>query len=353
MGAVVFFAFILFVMGGVTAYMGDRLGSYIGKKRHSTFGLRPRHTAMLWTVVSGGVIAVGTLLLFLALNQTFSTALVRGPQLLETNSLLDRENRTLTKHNFATERQAQADNRRAGEAQAQAAQAQASLSKVASALGLAQSNLAQSRNTLAQRQAALMGAENQLLAARGNLTGTQEQLVRAQNQVRTARLGVRDAQKQLQIASSQVGRAYKNVLALGIKQDSLLAANRTLANENKTLVATSEALVRRNQIQQSLLLASQGHSLIFRHEEELGRTVVSASQSPDALRRELAVFLDQVELTARQRGAGGLDNSPAVVIAAPGEGRGQQRGSARHRPGRPLGEHRRPGRRLAQRRRGR
>ena len=320
MGAVVFFAFILFVMGGVTAYMGDRLGSYIGKKRHSTFGLRPRHTAMLWTVVSGGVIAVGTLLLFLALNQTFSTALVRGPQLLETNSLLDRENRTLTKHNFATERQAQADNRRAGEAQAQAAQAQASLSKVASALGLAQSNLAQSRNTLAQRQAALMGAENQLLAARGNLTGTQEQLVRAQKQVRAARLGVKDAQKQLQIASSQVGRAYKNVLALGIKQDSLLAANRTLANENKTLVATSEALVRRNQIQQSLLLASQGHSLIFRHEEELGRTVVSASQPPDALRRELAVFLDQVELTARQRGAGGLDNSPAVVIAAPGEG---------------------------------
>ena len=63
MGAVVFFAFIFFVMGGWTAYMGDRMGSYIGKKRHSTFGLRPRHTAMLWTVMSGGVIAVGTLLL--------------------------------------------------------------------------------------------------------------------------------------------------------------------------------------------------------------------------------------------------------------------------------------------------
>jgi len=74
LGAIVFFAFILFVMGGVTAYMGDRLGSYIGKKRHSTFGLRPRHTAMLWTVVSGGVIAVGTLLLFVALNNTFKTA---------------------------------------------------------------------------------------------------------------------------------------------------------------------------------------------------------------------------------------------------------------------------------------
>ena len=54
MGAAVLFAFVLFVMGGVTAYIGDRLGSYIGKKRRSSFGLRPRHTAMLWTVVSGG-----------------------------------------------------------------------------------------------------------------------------------------------------------------------------------------------------------------------------------------------------------------------------------------------------------
>ncbi len=101
-------------------------------------------------------------------------------------------------------------------------------------------------------------------------------------------------------------RANRNVLALAIKQDQLLTENRSL--------------VRRNQAQQSLLSASEGHSLIFRREEELGRTVVSASQPPASLRRELAVFLDQVELTAHQRGAGGLDNSPAIVIAAPGGG---------------------------------
>ncbi len=327
MGAVVFFAFILFVMGGVTAYMGDRLGSYIGKKRHSTFGLRPRHTAMLWTVVSGGAIAVGTLGLFLALNRTFSTALVRGPQLLETNRMLDKQNRTLTKHNLATERQAQADSRRAGEAQKRAKDAQAqadqaqtalgqvrsALGQVRSALGQAQSNLAQSKNTLAQRQAALMGAENQLSAARGNLTGTREQLAWAQKQVRTARLGVKNAQRQYQLAGREVLKVTKNVLALGIEQDTLLIKQDKLHAEN-------DALVHRNQAQQSLLIASQGHPLIFRREEEVGRTVVSAGQPPEALRRELAVFLDQVELTARQRGAGDLDNSPAVVIPAPGAG---------------------------------
>jgi len=313
MGAVVFFAFILFVMGGITAYMGDRLGSYIGKKRHSTFGLRPRHTAMLWTVVSGGVIAVGTLGLFLALNRTFSTALVRGPQLLETNSLLDRQNRNLTKRNLATEQQAQEDSRRAGQAQkqaadaqAQAAQAHAALGQVRSALGQAHSTLVQSQKTLAQRQAALTSAKERLLAAQNDLGSTSAELARAQQQVRVARLGVKEAQKQYQLAGVQVLRANKNVLALGIEQD-------TLRTENA-------ALVRRNQAQQSLLLASQGHPLIFRREEELGRTVVSAGQPPASLRRELAVFLDQVELIARQRGAGDQDNSPAVIISAPGEG---------------------------------
>ena len=313
MGAVVFFAFILFVMGGVTAYMGDRLGSYIGKKRHSTFGLRPRHTAMLWTVVSGGVIAVGTLLLFLALNRTFSTALVRGPQLLETNGTLEHENLALARHNLATERRAQEDNARASQAQAQAAQARKELAQVATVLGQAQNTLARSRKTLAQRQADLDGAQRRLADARRGLDTTHEELRRAEGRVHLARLGVREAQRQVHLADAQAVRASRDVLTLGIKED-------TLRIKQNTLTAENEALARRNQAQQSLLLTSQGRSLVFRKAEELGRTVVSAGQPLTSVRRELAVFLDQVELTARQRGAGGLDNSPAVVIAPPAAG---------------------------------
>jgi len=322
MGAVVFFAFVLFAMGGVTAYMGDRLGSYIGKKRHSTFGLRPRHTAMLWTVVSGGVIAVGTLLLFLALNRTFSTALVRGPQLLEANGALEHQNRSLTRHNSDAERQAQADSRRAAQAQrqareaqrqardaqTQAAQARAALSKVVAVLSQAQSTLARSRQALAARQSALTSAEERLLAARSDLGGTRGQLRQAEAGVREAQRQFRVARVQAALADRQFVEANRNVLTLAIKQDQLRAAN--------------EALERRSRTQQGLLQASQGRSLVFRRDEELGRTVVSAAQPPEALRRELAVFLDQAELTARQRGAGGSDNSPAVIITAPGEAEG-------------------------------
>lgn len=309
MGAIVFFGFILFVMGGVTAYMGDRLGSYIGKKRHSTFGLRPRHTAMLWTVVSGGVIAVGTLLLFVTLNRTFQTALVRGPQLLEANTELAGRNRTLTKRNEAAAKQAEADGLRARNAQAKAASAQKSLAAVTSQLSLtqrvltqSQTILAQSRILLARRQAVLAAAQVHLADAQRGLGVTRADLHTAQAQVRRARQTAFEAKRQAVAAETQIVKANKTVLALGVRQDTLQALNTKLATLNKA--------------QETLLQVSQGRTLIFRHDEELGRTVVSARQDPAALRRELSVFLDQIELMARQRGAG-LDNTPAIVLPAP------------------------------------
>ena len=130
MGSVVLFALVLFVMGGATAYMGDKLGSYIGKKRHSSFGLRPRHTAMLWTVVSGGAIAVGTLALLFILDNTVKTALLQGPELVAQKSLLEHQNTALTHRNSITERLAQADNLRAMSAQKNADAAQLALGAV-------------------------------------------------------------------------------------------------------------------------------------------------------------------------------------------------------------------------------
>ena len=312
MCAAIFIAFVLFVMGGLTAYIGDRLGSYIGKKRRSTFGLRPRHTALLWTVLSGGGIAVVTLLLLLGLDSGFKTALLRGPQLLAANSLLESQNAALTRHNLATERQAQADGVRAAQAQAQVVQAQGNLTVVSGRLTRAEGRLTRSQATLAERQTALSLAQRQLLAAKTGLDSTQQELADAVARVQSARRGVLLAQKQYRLASIQAVQADKealqantSVLALGVQQDRLHSEN--------------ARLLRLNRAQQNLLQASLGHALIFRRDEELGRTVVSANQAPDSLRRELAVFLDQVELTARQRGAGGPDNSPAVLIPALGD----------------------------------
>ena len=52
---------VLAIMGGAIAFIGDKLGSKIGKKRLSVFGLRPYHTSVLMTVITGILIAAVTL----------------------------------------------------------------------------------------------------------------------------------------------------------------------------------------------------------------------------------------------------------------------------------------------------
>ena len=44
---------VMVITGGAIAFIGDKLGTKIGKKRLSIFGLRPRHTSMIITVITG------------------------------------------------------------------------------------------------------------------------------------------------------------------------------------------------------------------------------------------------------------------------------------------------------------
>ena len=331
MGALIVFGLVLAVMGGGIAYAGDRLGSYIGKKRHSSFGLRPRHTAMLWTVVSGGGVAVLTLLLFLALNHAFSAAIVRGPQLLSANARLAEQNKALARQSRANETRAAADSERAAqaqsdanaaqqkaaEAQAQAAKGQADLAAVAGKLGQARQGLQQARLVLTNRQKALADAQAHLAEAKRGLGTTRSELARAETRVRQAKTGVTQAKRQVQLANSQLAGASRSVLQLGIRQDELARENLRLA--------------RQNSVQRDALAATQGRPLVLRREEELGRVVVKADQPLDTLRHTLAVFLDRVELTARKHGAGGTDNSPAILVPAPGES--SQKPSGTDKPG--------------------
>ena len=51
---------IIALMGGLIAYMGDKLGTKVGKRRMSLFGLRPKHTSIIVTIVTGLLVAAAT-----------------------------------------------------------------------------------------------------------------------------------------------------------------------------------------------------------------------------------------------------------------------------------------------------
>lgn len=51
----------LVIVGGVIAYIGDRLGMKIGRKKLTLFGLRPKHTSILVTIVTGVLISAASI----------------------------------------------------------------------------------------------------------------------------------------------------------------------------------------------------------------------------------------------------------------------------------------------------
>lgn len=66
---------IIAVMGGAIAYIGDKLGTKVGKKKLSIFGLRPKHTSIIVTIVTGILISATTLGVMTAISWDVRTAL--------------------------------------------------------------------------------------------------------------------------------------------------------------------------------------------------------------------------------------------------------------------------------------
>ena len=65
----------IIVFGGLFAFLGDRVGMKVGKKRLSMFGLRPKYTSMIITVLTGFFIAGLTLLVLTMLSEYVRTAI--------------------------------------------------------------------------------------------------------------------------------------------------------------------------------------------------------------------------------------------------------------------------------------
>ena len=65
----------LLVLGGVLSTLGDRLGSRVGKARLSLFGLRPRQTAVVITVLTGSLISALSLGLMLLVSRQLRVGL--------------------------------------------------------------------------------------------------------------------------------------------------------------------------------------------------------------------------------------------------------------------------------------
>ncbi|MDY6784709.1 MAG: DUF3084 domain-containing protein [Cyanobacteriota bacterium] len=79
------------LLGGLLAVLGDRLGTKVGKARLRLFGLRPRQTATVVTVLTGFLIAASTLSILFALSKSLRQGVFQLDEILAQKRIAEGE----------------------------------------------------------------------------------------------------------------------------------------------------------------------------------------------------------------------------------------------------------------------
>jgi len=72
---------VIVLVAGFVAYIGDRVGHQVGRRRLTLFGLRPKYTSTIVAVATGMVIALAVTLIALLVSNEVRTAFFRLDQL--------------------------------------------------------------------------------------------------------------------------------------------------------------------------------------------------------------------------------------------------------------------------------
>lgn len=247
-----FMLIVLAVMGGLIAYLGDKIGSKVGKRKIKLMGLRPKYTSILVTIMTGISIAVVTLGVMSVLSENARVALFGMNKLRQQQHVLEEQRDRLL---------AEAD-------------------KLAREM--------QEKNDLL--------ADNEL-----KLASQEEQLDGANDRLRLTLLDLEQVQAARDDASAQLGivqTAFNQANAdLTTAQGEIEELEHTKAGLTKTVAALDE---RNRLLNESMLTVREG-TVLFRVGEVLSSSVLTAGQPQDETRSQLSGIMVNINNMIRQR----------------------------------------------------
>lgn len=326
---------ILFILvSGFIAYFGDWLGRYLGKRRISIWGLRPRHTAIVITSLTGSFIAFLTIVAVLATAQTFREIIVRGERILEQSRQLQREYAQLSAEYERLQGRYEQASQRVRQQQQQIAQnlrllqqQRASLNQIRQLLRQRQAQVAllnqrieaQNQQLLEQRRQLrnIQKQNAQLQASRNQLLQTNMQLARVGQFLREQnRLYQRNnnelADQNLFYASENVklneqnAQLQQQATQLRQQTEQLMQQSRQLQQQAEALRATIQQLQAQEEELRSLierLEQVKEKPIVARKDEEIARRVIPNGMSIRATRNEIYRLLVEAGRIAQARGA--------------------------------------------------
>ena len=210
---------IMAVVGGFIAYLADKMGSKIGKKKMSIFGLRPKHTSILLTVTSGTIIAVLTIGVVAVSSQSARTALFGIEKLQRELKLLNAEKEDATLALNEAKGKVEEQNKKIGELDARMQESMRENDAM-------EAKLAEVNSMYSRAQEALAS----LTASKEQLTSEIEELEKTTAALRKGIINMREGQ--VYYRAGEV--VYAGVMRGGLKHDANVAqVNWLLQNANE------------------------------------------------------------------------------------------------------------------------
>lgn len=154
--------FLLAVMGGIIAFIADKLGSKIGKKKLSVFGLRPHDTSVLLTVLSGVLISLFSVGILAISSESARAALFGMEKLQKELSRLTTEKTAAEKEYDKAMSVLKEKNEAIADLDKKIQDANQARSAAEEGLKNANSNLAEIRGQYQATQGALVNAKNEV-----------------------------------------------------------------------------------------------------------------------------------------------------------------------------------------------
>ncbi|MBI3912249.1 MAG: DUF3084 domain-containing protein [Armatimonadetes bacterium] len=365
MGTALVLLFFLAVCG-LIAYLGDLIGRRLGKRRLSLFGLRPRHTAVLVTIITGVLIAGVSLASAFGVSRNVRIAVLHGERLLQQQGQLEARVQVeserlaraqrLNQDLEATNHHLQEQNRRLQESNAGLTARNQRLEGRNRNL-LARNQNLQGRNThlaasnarltrtLTRQQRAYQTLHHNYGSLRNKQEGLQNAFSRTRGDLDRAQKDLQTAEGNLQRARAELARAQAEVHRLQVEAQSLngqldalqqtntrlKGANDTLGQQTQVLQRQAEEVTKRLREEeekareagervvraQNRLATLQWEverlegriepyekrDLIYTAGQEVARRPLPAGAPPEIIRNALQYLLYEVRVNAERRGA--------------------------------------------------
>ncbi len=235
----------LVVVSGVIAYVGDIVGRRMGRKRLSLFGLRPRHTAIVISVISGMLITAFTLTAAMLASRNVRDGFLNMGEMRRQQHVL----------------------------QAQKAELTSQVRKADAEVRARKADVEARKRELQAAQLARDGARAQLGDTKSDLARTQQNLEERQKQLARAEQSYAAARRRLKVAT----RAYNDVSTEKARlQQDVTRTTWALATDRATKIAVGA-------------------------NQTLGTELIRSGQSKPAIRGQLNRFIGRLNDTGRAR----------------------------------------------------